>query len=146
MKLFLPILVLLLIISCKKGDKSKTRAELLANGSWHVTAYTVDPALDFDGNGTDETDAFAVMEACVKDDHTTFYTNGTAELDEGATKCSDSDPQTIPLTWQFAQDETELRVQRIDYLLESLTETQLVVKEIETISQVTYTHTVTFSH
>lgn len=146
MKFFLPIVIILLVLSCKKGDKSKTKMQLLVNGNWHVTAYTVEPALDFNGDGVDETNAFAVMEPCVKDDHTTFYEDGTGQLDEGATKCDDSDPQTIPLTWQLAQNETELIVQRIDYLLESLTENQLVVKEIETISQVTYTHTVTFSH
>lgn len=146
MKFFLPILAMLVIISCKKGDRTKSKIELLVNGSWHVTAYTVEPALDFDGDGDSETNAFAVMEPCIKDDRTTFNADGTGQLDEGVSKCDDSDPQTIPLTWQFAQNETELIVQRIDYLLESLTETQLVVKEIETISQVTYTHTVTFSH
>lgn len=146
MRFLLPILLTLFIVSCKKGDKSKTKSELLVNGSWHVTAYTVEPALDFDGDGVDETNAYAVMEPCVKDDRTTFNEDGTGELDEGPTKCDDSDPQSVPLTWELSQNETELSVQRVSYLLESLSESQLVVKEIESISAVTYTHTVTFSH
>ena len=138
--------IVLLLFSCKKDNKSKTRTELLTNGSWHVTAYTVDPAIDFDGDGTEETNVYAVMDECITDDRTTFFANGTGELDEGATKCSTNDPQTVPLTWTFDQAEEKLQVQGIEYLIESITENQLVLKEIEAISAVTVTHLVTFSH
>lgn len=136
----------LLLFSCKKDDKSKTRTELLTNGSWHVTAYTVDPAIDFDGDGTDETNVYAVMDECITDDRTTFFANGSGELDEGPTKCSNTDPQTVPLTWSFDDTEQKLQVEGIEYLIESLTENQLVLKEIEVISAVTVTHLITFSH
>ena len=138
--------IVLLLFSCKKDNKSKTRTELLTNGSWHVTAYTVDPAIDFDGDGTEETNVYAVMDECITDDRTTFFANGTGELDEGATKCSTNDPQTVPLTWTFDQAEEKLQVQGIEYLIESITENQLVLKEIEAISALTVTHLVTFSH
>ena len=138
--------IVLLLFSCKKDNKSKTRTELLTNGSWHVTAYTVDPAIDFDGDGTEETNVYAVMDECITDDRTTFFANGTGELDEGATKCSTNDPQTVPLTWTFDQAEEKLQVKGIEYLIESITENQLVLKEIEAISALTVTHLVTFSH
>ena len=138
--------IVLLLFSCKKDNKSKTRTELLTNGSWHVTAYTVDPAIDFDGDGTEETNVYAVMDECITDDRTTFFANGTGELDEGATKCSANDPQTVAITWTFDQSEEKLQVQGIEYLIESITENQLVLKEIEAISALTVTHLVTFSH
>jgi hypothetical protein len=138
--------VVLFLFACKKDSKPKSRTELLTTGSWHVSAYTVDPAIDFDGDGTDETNVYAVMDQCIKDDHTTFMANGTAELDEGATRCNVYDPQTTQLTWSFNQDETQLEVQGIQYLIETLTETQMVIKEIEAISSVTVVHTVSFSH
>ena len=136
----------LVLFSCKKDEKSKTKTELLSNGSWHVTAYTVDPPIDWDGDGTDESNVYPVIEQCIKDDHTTFFANGTGELDEGPTKCDPSDPQTIPLTWAFDQSESQLIVQSIQYQIESLTESQMVLKEIEVVSSVTVTHTVTFGH
>lgn len=136
----------LILPACKKDDKSKTRTELLTSGSWHVTAYTVDPAIDWDGDGTEESNIYAIMDECIKDDHTTFTADGKGELDEGATKCNDNDPQVTPLEWSFDQNEEQLIVQGTDYLIEALTESQLVVKEIEVISAVTVTHTVTFSH
>jgi len=132
--------------ACKKGDNSKTKPELLINGSWHVTAYTVDPPIDWDGDGTDESDVYAIIEPCIKDDHTTFFANGTGELDEGASKCNQSDPQTVQITWDMDQTETHLTVQGVQYMIDMLTETQMVLKEIEVISTVSVTHTVTFSH
>jgi len=141
----IPVLALFLF-SCKKEKEPKTKTELLTGGNWHVVAYTVDPALDWDGDGTDETDVIPVMDDCVKDDFTTFHDDGTGELNEGATKCSDNDPQATPFVWQFQQDDTRLIVQGVSYLLESLTETQLVIKEIGVVSTVTHTHTVTFNH
>jgi len=136
----------LVLFSCKKDEKSKTKTELLSNGSWHVTAYTVDPPIDWDGDGTDESNVYPVIEQCIKDDHTTFFANGTGELDEGSTKCDPNDPQTIPLSWEFDQSESQLTVESIQYQIESLTESQMVLKEIEVISSVTVTHTITFGH
>jgi hypothetical protein len=135
-----------IFFACKKDDKTKTKAELLANGSWHVTAYTVDPPIDWDGDGTDESDVYPVIEPCIKDDHTTFFADGTGELNEGATKCNQNDPQTVPLTWDLDQTETHLTVQGVLYLIDVLTETQMVLKDVEVISTVSFTHTVTFSH
>ncbi len=137
---------ILFLFACKKDKESKSKTELLTSGSWHVSAYTVDPAIDFDGDGTEETNVYAIMDQCIKDDHTTFIADGSAELDEGATKCDPGDPQTISLTWSINQDETQLEVQGIEYLIESLNESQMILKEIEVISAVTVTHTVTFSH
>lgn len=146
MKALCSILVLLLFLSCKKEKEPKTKVELLTSGNWHIVSYTIDPALDWDGDGTDETSIYPVMEDCVKDDFTTFHDDGTGELNEGATKCSDNDPQANPFVWQFQQEETRLSVQGVSYLLESLTESQLVVKEVNVISTVSHTHTVTFAH
>ena len=147
MKAFYALQILaLLLCSCKKDKESKTKTELLTTGSWHVTNYIVDPAIDWDGDGSKETDIYLVMESCVKDDFSIFHIDGTGQIDEGPTKCVSNGSQIIPFTWAFLEDEHRLQVQGVIYLLDVLTETQLVVKEIETISAVTYTHTVTFSH
>ena len=148
MKKFILILccVALFLPACKKDEKSKSKTELISNGSWHVTAYTVDPAVDYDGDGTDENNIFAVMEECVIDDHTTFLANGNCELDEGATKCDPGDPQTFQLAWSFDDNESHIEVDGINYEIETLTENQMLLKEIETIQAVTYTHRVTFVH
>ena len=140
------LIISVVVFSCKKDEPAKTKTDLLTTGSWHVVAYTVDPAIDWDGDGTDESNVYPVINPCIRDDHTTFFPGGTGELDEGATKCSDSDPQTIAFAWSFDPSEKGITVQGVHYLLETLTETQLVIKEVQVIFTTTYTHTVTFSH
>lgn len=134
------------VLACKKENDTRSRTDLLTTGSWHVAAYIIDPAIDYNSDGTAETDIYAIMDDCIKDDHTTFFANGTAELDEGATKCLPGDAQKTSLTWSIDKDETKLEVQGIEYLIKSISESQMILEEIEVISDVTYTHTVTFSH
>ncbi len=72
---------------------------LLAGGKWKMTAHTVSPGVDFDLNGVIVTDLFAVEGGCTHDDITKYTTDGKWSIDEGATKCLPSDPQTESGTW-----------------------------------------------
>lgn len=109
--------------TCKKSSSSKPKPELLTQTTWKFSAATV--------NGTD---ASNYIDACQKDNIYTFVTNGTGNVDEGATKCDPGDPQTIPFTWNFANNETVLHLSTTffsgatnDVTVKTLTETQLVV-------------------
>ncbi|MGZ8551350.1 MAG: hypothetical protein ACXWV2_11835, partial [Chitinophagaceae bacterium] len=46
--------------ACKKDkkDSTKTKTELITTGTWKITAQTVNPALDWDGDGDVETNLF----------------------------------------------------------------------------------------
>jgi hypothetical protein len=134
------------LLACKKEKIAKTKTELLTSASWHVINYIIDPAVDWDGDGAEEMDVYTTMQPCLKDDFSTFFTDGKGEIDEGPTKCNTGGPQKIPFNWEFFQGDSLLKVQGIIYHLETLTENQLVVKEIEAISTTTYIHTVTFAH
>ena len=88
-------------ISCKKsGSKSKT--ELLAQTPWKYD----NAALDADRNGTpDGPLPPGFLQTCDMDNTITFNTNGTGVVDEGATKCNASSPQTAPFTWGLKNNE-----------------------------------------
>lgn len=60
---------------------------ILTSGSWKITAYTLT-------SGAGTTDLLALIDACERDDIFTFKTDNTIIRDEGASKCSASDPQT----------------------------------------------------
>jgi hypothetical protein len=93
---------------CKK-DKTKT--ELLTDGSWKLSAFTINPAIDVNGDGVLDTDLYnLVIQNCSKDDFVTFKTGGTLTSDEGATKCSTSSPQTTSGTWAFADGEAKINI------------------------------------
>ncbi len=72
--------VVLLITGCKKD---LTLIEVMQSGKWKVTAQTF--------NGQDE---FSTTTACEKDNLTTFRSDNSYFVDEGATKCDPKDPQT----------------------------------------------------
>lgn len=59
----------------------------LTSGTWKIDSYVM-------VNGTDTTDLLALVSDCEKDDIFTFNADNTITKDEGATKCSTSDPQT----------------------------------------------------
>src|SRR5215831_17677681 len=91
-------------VSCKKDikeDKPKTKTELLTEKSWKRTAFISDPAYDWYGDGNYATNLLSIMYSCEADNFETYYADGTWELNEGATKCEDLDPQTRTLPWAF---------------------------------------------
>lgn len=102
---FLPLVIsLALFNSCSKDDDSnnttpQTKTQLLTAHSWKLTGSKL--------NGVDD---FSTLDACDLDDIATFLSNGTGNMDEGATKCDPADPQTSPITWSFQSNETILSI------------------------------------
>jgi len=137
-------------LACKKDKKDsntgKTKTELITTGTWKMTAFTTNPAQDLDSDGDVETNVFDYLEACFKDDITTFKTNGTAEVNEGATKCDPTDPQTFSISWSFTANETKLVVDGEEFTLTELTATTIKIKDTYVDAGITYTDEITFTH
>jgi hypothetical protein len=101
--LTLAIVFSISLVACKKDDNSSatpslTKTQLLTQHGWKQTAFTLN-GIDF----------FSSVQPCEKDNVITFYTNFNYLEDEGATKCSPSDPQTVSTgTWAFGNNENKL--------------------------------------
>lgn len=136
--------------SCKKqvsDSKQKTKTELLTAGSWKKTALTSNPAYDWYGDGDYTTDILSVMKVCEANDFETYRSDGTGNVDEGPTRCDQSDPQTWPFTWAFADNETKLVYDGFnEFNLVELTETTLKVSVTFQENGVTYTQEETYGH
>nr|WP_295870222.1 hypothetical protein [uncultured Chitinophaga sp.] len=100
---------MLLFTQCKKDKKDDPKdlsfKEFLVGKKWQLSAYTVNPGID-DGEGQVITDLYAVFPACMKDDFTEYFANGTAAEDEGPTKCSPASPQRRTFNWDLKADGT----------------------------------------
>ena len=140
----LTLLISLFFTACSKSDSnsSKTNTELITQGSWKFSNAKV--------SGTDVS---AFLQTCQKDNILVFAAAGTGTLDEGATKCNSSDPQSNPFTWNFATNETVLHVSTVlftggssDFSIVSLTGAQLVLSQDITVSGTTQNAVVTFIH
>jgi hypothetical protein len=128
------------------GSKSFTvdvsRAYFLTLNPWKFSSAQV-------GN----TDVSALIQACQKDNLITFSANFTGVLDEGTTKCSLGDPQTVPFTWSLAINETILHVSAVFFTggnsvftVVAITDAQLVLSQAITVSGTLQTAVLTFTH
>jgi hypothetical protein len=128
----------IIINACNKKDKPVTKTSLLTSGPWVVTAVVSDE----DGNGTYELNDYLSFESCYKDNFYTFKESGQLEINEGATKCSSTDPQTDAVTWQLSNNDTTLKIDADTYSVLMLNNTTLQLKQdfgAGTSSMVTFT-------
>ena len=137
---------------CKDDEGSttpaaKTKTELLSASPWIMSAGTISPGIP-DGEGNVITDFFSTDEACEKDDENIYVADGTGSSNEGASKCNPDDPQEYDtFTWTFNSEETEIMQDGDTLSIVTLSETNMVLTNIETMQDGTsYTVTGTFGH
>lgn len=97
-----------LTLSCKKDSDTAapaSKADLLTAKKWRVSAASTSITSN---NQTSTVDDYATSPACERDDFAQFNANKSVTFDEGATKCSSTDPQTTMGTWDFNSDQTKL--------------------------------------
>ncbi|WP_400192554.1 hypothetical protein [Hymenobacter sp. B81] len=133
--------------ACKKDkDPEPSKTDLLTDSDWILSAHTVSPAMEMNGQLT--TDLFPHVRPCDRDDVLQFDRPNAYFLDEGASKCG-SGPQSSPGTWAFTDNETVLRTQlngkdaNTYNLLELKNGTLRLRGEQVGDDGVTYTHTFT---
>ena len=121
-------LLAVLAISCKK-DREQTKMDLLTSGQWKIVAFTLSPPFDLDGDGDldSDADAYALMDACEKDDLFIFKSDGKYEINEGGTKCDATDPQSTVYDWSFANGEKELIIDGDRVTIQELSSSRLKV-------------------
>lgn len=149
----LVILSVAVIAGCKKDDNKdngNSKTQMITSGSWKITSQYIDPAEDVNGDGVPEHEVFPFLDECERDNLFSFATDGTFTLDEGASKCDPSDPQTQSTTWQFINNESQLVVGEANSAdtvqLVELSAATLKFRSSMTLLGVTYSETVTFAH
>lgn len=107
------LFLMLLSISAWSKDEEEmeapapTRSEMLTGRNWSITAYSVEPAVDADGNGTQENNLMPYLPACVTDDFTDLNANQSYTAEEGDSKCEPNDPEVFETgDWSFNSAET----------------------------------------
>ena len=125
-KIVFAIAVVLVAVACKKDNKN-SNMDLISSGSWKMTAFTVNPGYDYDGNGTIDTDIYSLYDACEKDDYYSFHTDGKMEVNEGPTKCDASDPQAFTVEWQFANNGKAIIIDGEQMAIDELSSSKLIL-------------------
>jgi hypothetical protein len=133
-------------VSCSKDDDpaqpaGKTKTELITKASWK-----------FEKAVAGGSDISLAIKSCLKDNTVTFAVNKTGSISEEADICSPSSAGNF--TWEFQTNETILHSSQPvfpggsnDFKIVSLTETNLVVSQMMTVSPYPPTTVeVTFKH
>lgn len=147
--------ITLLLSSCSKDEEdtptpAPTKKEKLIGNNWVVTAYSVEPAIDIDQNGTQENNLMPYLPACNLDDFIDLNENNSYTAEEGASKCDPNDPQVYETgDWSFNSDETFIVFSpdgqaSYEYSIVSLTASQWEVEQVQVSNGVTYTFSITF--
>ncbi|GHN01667.1 hypothetical protein WSM22_31560 [Cytophagales bacterium WSM2-2] len=137
------------LVSCSKKNETPIPSKeslLVLNNGWRLTSVTISPGI---GGVTDYYNT--VLEACERDNIMLFDPHGTYTVDEGATKCDPSDPQTADHgTWTFNASKTVITQISADVSalpvalnIVSLSATTLVYKSSINFLGTDYTLTVT---
>lgn len=146
MKRLLTLASILFVYGCSKNDSgtttpaAPTKTALLTTKDWLMTSKQFKKTTD-----ATWTDSYSQLSPCDKDDRYVFNAAATYEINEGATKCSASDPFIIETgTWKFAQNETLLIFTKTgstttqDATIETLDATTLVFTYVERVLGVEY--------
>ena len=103
---FVTAILILSFSSCKKEDDTSNLNGVISSGSWKLVASTSVTDFSSSGGGIVTSDLYDLLDECQKDNISTFNANGTGTLDEGATKCDASYPQTTEnaFGWEIANN------------------------------------------
>lgn len=133
-----------ILASCEREmpTETTTLADTLKDKYWLVIAdSTVSSTGSVENN-------YNLLPDCEKDDLVQFKSNKTIVMDEGATKCNASDPQTMTIgAWALNESSKVLSftsVEKIDFKIHTLNATNLVLIAVKTVDGVTLTETITF--
>ncbi len=105
------IAVMAAAVSCKKKKDEGPGVQvskMLTGSKWKVTAQTVSPAVDLNGDGQADTDVFALQPACSKDDYLVFSEGGAFQFYEGAVKCTEENHTAG--TWVLFNNDKSIRI------------------------------------
>ncbi|KAA3440530.1 lipocalin-like domain-containing protein [Rufibacter hautae] len=126
-------------------DDTPSEDEMLQNKRWQITALQASTPF---GN----LDLYEDFEDCQRDNFVEFKANGVLEVNEGATKCNNSDPQQTQGTWSLSGgvltisgigDAYGLPDDDLEITVTSLTSSKLDGEFTESISGISIDGTVT---
>jgi hypothetical protein len=141
---FLSILMITAFAGCKKDKDEASRMDMLTSGQWRITAITATPPIQTPiGMLSDLYTLF--FESCRKDNFYIFKKDGKAEINEGATKCAPSDPQTNTIDWSLSSDEKEIILDGERATILELTNSSLRIRGTEEGPTGPVTAEITFS-
>lgn len=99
---YFAILSVLFITACSEKENATppSNTDMLTAGEWKYE----NAGMDANRDGNIDVSISGQLQPCQTDNTISFSSNGTGVVSEGATKCDPNAPQTVPITWNFANN------------------------------------------
>jgi hypothetical protein len=131
--LLLLFLLTLVFTGCDKDeDKEPTKEQLLMAKNWNATSIPTSGTISTPfGSSQFQLDYITQMNACQKDNFLKFEANGKVIMNEGPSKCSPGDPQTLEGTWSLTDNLLTIQGNVLkNFNLSSSTPVTLTIQEL----------------
>ena len=143
-KIILLTAIIGLLSACEREmpTESTPLADAIKDKSWMVIAdSTISSAGSVENN-------YSSLPDCEKDNLYQFKSTKSLVIDEGVSKCNANDAQSITIgIWSINETSKTLTLtsaEKVDFKIESVSGTNLVLKSTETLNGITLTEVVTF--
>lgn len=120
--------ILLMILPCceKQAAAADDKMTILTTGTWRLTSY-----ISYTITGI--VDVYASYSDCRKDDLLSFNKDGTAEINEGPSKCDASDPQSQFIQWRFLNDQgSRIEINGAEFIVDKLEDNEFRISTSRT--------------
>ena len=120
----------ILTSACQATGSNKNNQITFVDKKWKLHTFTVNPSVDWDLNGTQDTDIFALLDPCDRDDFLMFRRDGVIIRFVGTEKCDEEDEDqledgtwtteqnnTIVFRWEDHEDKAEIPESTADKLV-----------------------------
>lgn len=126
---------------CKKGETAKTKKDYLTQTPW-VLIKLQDRLTGTQNEWVDLTEDYN----CSLDDTYTYKTDGIYIKEEGATKCSTGDQQTVTTNWTLSADGNTLNYGLGSLPVKQLDDNTLIVEYVAATPRATTVRRSIFGH
>ncbi len=119
---------------------ASANTQWLTQQFWQYDQFGIDE--DLDG----EIDIDEGFDVCAEDDLVKFDNGGVGHFDQGSQLCYPGHPQTLPFTWQFLNNETQIEYGGAVHTILELDQNQLKIYTEETDGSTTSRYILIYRH
>lgn len=140
-RFIIPFAAALSFAGCSTKGPSRQHLELLTGAPWKYQQA---------GFNSNEDESFNALDpriaGCEKDNTVIFRTDGTGILQEGKVKCKLGEPDSLPFSWSFQNNDSTIYFQDQYYRVKELSNTRFAIYADQNFGGILTRYTIVLIH
>jgi hypothetical protein len=141
--LSLTIVLIALLGGCKKNEDTSFDPNILIKHTWKVTGFTMEPGIDYNGDGTIDADLYTEIYGtdCMQTNFYIYNADFTAKTDHACAETTSG----LLFPWSFVENNTKIKFGSQTCDIIQLTETTFVYSSSTNTDGINYKSTMTLT-